>query len=181
MPVEMISAFDDINHEKCTITTEYDREKHRHYVSLYSKTIDDLQMLFDTGSDSTVISKSSLAKSLEISSAALNDKLVAYKEKTVGFADGSSIKTKMYPCCILNATIGEMKIPKFYFMVLENDSSDLLGCDFIDYCVVTKDKCGSFILSDFDFKKYEIDFGGKSDYRINSYLDSVSLNYFGGD
>ena len=180
--VNKIDAFDsEGNSNNDLIISEYNDRKHRHYVSVSSKTINGLKLIVDSGADTTIISKRTLCNALDITENELNDKLIVYKTQTLGFANGEKVETKIYPCCILNAKLGRLIIPRFYFTILDINSNDLLGSDFLDFCKIEKDINSPFRIVNFDYDNYKSDFVTRYDFSVNGYIDSCELNYFGGE
>lgn len=179
--IKNINAFNDNQVSNSLIITDYDNIKHRHYVNIKSKTINGLKLTVDTGADTTIISRKTLSDSLNLSKDELNVKLKIFKMQILGFANGESVETKIYPCCILNAKIDRLTIPRLYFTILEIDSNDLLGNDFLDFCKIEKDINCSYRIVDFNYDDYKSDFVKKYDFSVNSYIDNCELNYFGGE
>lgn len=176
-----INSFSDNENDNSLFKTIFDNNKHRHLISVSSKNINDLRLLFDTGSDMTLISRSTLKDITGLSEEELSNKLSVSREQVITTATGEKIETLVYPCCILNATIGSLVLPKLFFTTLSIDSNSLLGSDFIDFCDITKTKLGVYQITDFDYINYEREFVSKFSYKVNSYLDSCDINYFGGD
>lgn len=179
--IKEVDAFGDNQSGTDLIISDYDNIKHRHCVSIESKTINGLKLTLDTGADTTIISRKTLSDSLNLSKDELNSKLKIFKMQVLGFANGESVETKIYPCCILNAKINKLVVPRFYFTILDINSNDLLGNDFLDFCKIEKDVNGPYKIVDFTYDSYKSNFVKRYDFSVNSYIDSCELNYFGGE
>lgn len=161
--------------------TDYEKGKHRHYVTVSSERVDELVLMLDPGADTTVVSKRSLATATGLSEEEVDSKLLVSTTKDIRLANGETISSKLYPCCILDAAIGDLKLKKFFFMVVGLGSSDLIGSDFLDFCKISKDIDDSYKVLDFDYKGYEKDFCSRNDFSVNPHLAEYScMNYFGG-
>ena len=68
-----------------------------------------------------------------------------------------------------------------YFTILDINSNDLLGSDFLDFCKIEKDINSPFRIVNFDYDNYKSDFVTRYDFSVNGYIDSCELNYFGGE
>ena len=142
--MDRIDSFSDGKDGDSLFKTIFDDSKHRHLISVSSKNINDLRLLFDTGSDMTLISRNTLKDVTGLSEEELSEKLIVSREQVITTATGEKIETLVYPCCILNAALGSLVLPKLFFTTLSIDSNSLLGSDFIDFCDITKTKMGVY-------------------------------------
>lgn len=111
---------------------------------------------FDTGAFVTVLNFRATQKLVGVSSQKLREFL--QKEPTVSVKDVQGERNKATPCVFHNIRVGDLFVHKFYALVSDNAASCLLGFDFIDACVLSKQVSGAFSVFSVDEGVYAANF-----------------------